>query len=344
MITHTMIMRCEESPSERRAPLTPEDAGRLLGAGFRILVETSAHRIFSDEQYRNSGCEIVSKESWRSAPSKTTILGIKALPEDEMCFSHIHIFFAHAYRKQLHSVSLLQKFVAGQGTLLDLEYLLDERKMRLVSFSRYAGIAGAIAGLNALLPQSYPLMDQISSTEWKRQLSAHLPELKSFRYLITGAEGRCGGGVGSIFEDLGIRVDRWTLEDTLSGRPFSDILNYDVLFHCAAALTAQPLMVKLSEECPELIVDITCDIGNPFNLLDLGHHATSFAAPVQWIQRTNKPLKVVAIDHLPNLLSEESSRWFSSQLLPLLMKPEHPAWEESFNHFQRAIAHLGGAM
>ena len=336
------MMRCEESPFERRAPLTPEDAHRLLGAGFRILVETSAQRIFSDEQYQGQWCEIVPQGSWRSAPSECTILGIKALPEDELCFSQTHIFFAHAYRRQPHSARLLQKFIAGRGTILDLEYLLDAGKVRIVSFSRYAGIAGAIAGLNGLLPCPYSLTDQISSKEWKERLFPHLHLLRSFRYLVTGAEGRCGGGVSSILEALGIPFNRWTLEDTLSGRPFSEILNYDVLFHCAAALSAQPPMLKLSEKGPELIVDITCDIGNPFNLLDLGHHATSFAAPIQTIQRANQPLKIIAIDHLPNLLSEESSRWFSSQLVPLLMEPGHQAWEESFQHFQKAISHLRG--
>jgi saccharopine dehydrogenase (NAD+, L-lysine-forming) len=91
---------------------------------------------------------------------------------------------------------------------------------------------------------------------------------------------------------------------------------------------------------PSLIVDITCDMGTPFNLLHLEHHATTLASPVQRIERKGAPLQVIAIDHLPNLLPKESSIWFSSQLLPLLLESDSHAWQAALTRFYQAIGEI----
>lgn len=343
---NTIILRCEESFGEQRTPITPTDAATLLQAGIRLQVETSPQRIFTDAEYHDAGCEIVSQGTWRSGHG--TVLGIKALPQNDEPLSQTHIYFAHAYRSQAHAASLLHRFQRGRGTLFDLEYLVDEHQRRLVSFSHFAGIAGAIASLNALLPNPYPLDQQLSLDAWQALLTHDATHLNPYRYLVTGAEGRCGGGVTALLDQLQLSYQRWTLADTQAGRSTDEMGTYDVLIHCAAALTPQPPLVTRSvlagHHRLSLLVDITCDIGNPYNLVDLGHRITSLQEPVQVINQGDRPLRVIAIDHLPTLLARESSAWFSSQLLPLLLAKNHPAWEHSLSAFRQASLSLGSGV
>jgi saccharopine dehydrogenase (NAD+, L-lysine-forming) len=48
-------LREETSDSERRTPLTPQDAGKLIERGFKITVEKSHKRVFPDEEYAKFG-------------------------------------------------------------------------------------------------------------------------------------------------------------------------------------------------------------------------------------------------------------------------------------------------
>jgi saccharopine dehydrogenase (NAD+, L-lysine-forming) len=43
-------LRDELADNDRRTPLTPQDAKRLIDAGFRITVERSTKRVFTDEE------------------------------------------------------------------------------------------------------------------------------------------------------------------------------------------------------------------------------------------------------------------------------------------------------
>ena len=61
------------------------------------------------------------------------------------------MFFAHAYKHQAGWRELLQRFEAGSGTLLDLEFLVNEQGRRVAAFGFAAGYAGAALGLDAWL-------------------------------------------------------------------------------------------------------------------------------------------------------------------------------------------------
>jgi saccharopine dehydrogenase (NAD+, L-lysine-forming) len=51
---------------------------------------------------------------------------LKELPEnDDSPLHHTHIFFAHCFKTQAGWKELLQRFDAGKGTILDLEFLND---------------------------------------------------------------------------------------------------------------------------------------------------------------------------------------------------------------------------
>jgi saccharopine dehydrogenase (NAD+, L-lysine forming) len=70
---------------------------------------------------------MVPELSWRTdAPKDAYIVGLKELPEnDDSPLVHQHIFFAHCFKNQGGWKELLHRFDAGNGTILDLEFLQD---------------------------------------------------------------------------------------------------------------------------------------------------------------------------------------------------------------------------
>ena len=55
----TIWIRAETKANEERAPISPQDAARLIAAGFRLVVEESASRALPIKAYQVAGCEIV---------------------------------------------------------------------------------------------------------------------------------------------------------------------------------------------------------------------------------------------------------------------------------------------
>ena len=85
-----------------------------------------------------------------------------------------------------------------------------------------------------------------------------------------------------------------------------------------------------------VIGDVSCDPNNPGNPLPIYDRVTDFDQPVLRV-RHDRPLDVIAVDHLPSLLPRESSEDFSTQLLPHLMHlaAGSDVWqrcEETFAH------------
>jgi saccharopine dehydrogenase (NAD+, L-lysine-forming) len=136
-------LRHETRATERRAPIVPGDARRLIDAGFAITVEESPQRVFPAAEYAAAGCAIAPALSWVDAPADTIVLGLKELPEAPEALVHRHIFFGHAYKEQPGAERLLRRFAAGGGELLDLEYLVDDAGRRLAAFGYWAGYIGA---------------------------------------------------------------------------------------------------------------------------------------------------------------------------------------------------------
>lgn len=74
------------------------------------------------------GCELVETGTWRTAPSDAYIFGLKELPENDTTpLPHAHIMFAHCYKQQAGWKDVLGRFDRGNGLLLDLEFLQDDK-------------------------------------------------------------------------------------------------------------------------------------------------------------------------------------------------------------------------
>jgi saccharopine dehydrogenase (NAD+, L-lysine-forming) len=330
-------IRNETKINEKRTPLSPSDCKILINNyNFIINVEKSMHRIYINDEYNNAGCNIVDSNSWINAPLDYYILGIKELDLDNvLALKHKHIYFGHCYKNQVGWKELLQKFINGNGLLLDLEYLTDDNNKRLTAFGHYAGFAGAFIGFTIWCNRKMntPLINYDKSfnknemielsmecVEFiKKQSISFIQPIPSI--IIIGAYGRCGKGITEFFENIGIDTVKIGKYD----KPFDKkcVLNYDILFN-AIYLKNQidPFITKNDVDKNKnlsLIVDISCDIGNQFNPLPLCEINTTFQNPTHIISN-NPLLEIVTIDNLPTLMPRESSDDFSKQLMLQLIK------------------------
>ncbi len=138
---------------ERRVPLNPAAIKKLVDDGYKVIVQPSEIRIYSDEEYKNAGA-ILSDDL-----SKTDlILGVKEVHIEDIIPKIPHLFFSHTIKGQAYNMPMLKRFLETETTLLDYERIIDEKGRRLVFFGKFAGNAGAVDtlyGLGQRLKQQY---------------------------------------------------------------------------------------------------------------------------------------------------------------------------------------------
>lgn len=337
-------LRHEVRSTERRTPIVPSDARRLVERGVTLTVEESAQRIFPVEEYEAAGCRTAPTGSWVSAPEAAVVVGLKELPDEPDRLTHRHIFFGHAYKRQPGAEALLRRFAAGGGTLLDLEYLVDDDGRRLAAFGFWAGYLGAAL---AVLQHRGRLAAPLTPLS-KDELDALLRPVagdEEFTALVIGALGRSGRGARLGFMTAGLEATPWDLAETRAlDRPA--LLAHDVLVNAVLATTPVPPFLReedLDEPGRRLrtVCDVTVDVGSPLNVLPVYDRTTEWADPVRRL-RKEPPLDLIAIDNLPSLLPRESSADFSSALVPQLLDFETGGpWGRCRDRFHQACRELG---
>ncbi|MEG8278116.1 saccharopine dehydrogenase [Streptomyces sp. AHA2] len=314
-------LRHEARTTERRTPIVPDDARRLVGNGVELTVEESPQRVFPVEEYEAAGCRVAPAGSWVSAPPDAVVLGLKELPDEPAELTHRHIFFGHAFKGQPGAAALLRRFTAGGGALYDLEYLVDDTGRRLAAFGFWAGYLGAAL---AVLQHRGRLRAPLTPTT-KEELDETLkaaPGDGEFTGLVVGALGRSGRGARSAFAAAGTDPTCWDLAETRDlDRPA--LLRHDVMVNCVLATGPVPPFVRAQDlDDPgrrlRTLCDVTCDVGSPLNVLPVYDETTDWDAPARRLRDT-PPLDLIAIDNLPSLLPLESSTDFSAALLPHLL-------------------------
>ncbi|MFJ6721924.1 saccharopine dehydrogenase [Streptomyces sp. NPDC091259] len=336
-------MRHEARPTERRAPLTPADAGRLVARGLRITVEASDQRVFPLADYTAAGCASAPTASWHEqAPDDAYVLGLKELPEARTPLRHRHVYFGHAYKGQSGAADLLSRFSAGGGALLDMEYLTDDRGRRVAAFGYWAGYVGAaLAVLHRrgrltapLRPTDRPALDAL--------LAATAPE-ETTSALVIGALGRSGRGACDALTAAGLTPTRWDLAET---RPLdrAALLAHDVLVN--TVLTTDPVppfLTKADLDDParrlSLVSDVTCDVTSDCNVLPVYDETTTWDEPVRALRADAPRLDLIAIDNLPSLLPVEASTAFSAELAPHLARLAEwdGVWSRALHTFETAV-------
>lgn len=348
-------LRAETKAFERRTPLTPHDAGKLIQRGVKVIVESFPERIFPDKDYEEVGCKIVQGHTWPEAPTEALILGLKELPQDDSKLVHSHVYFAHAYKGQEGAQQLLNRFKRGGGHLYDLEYLTDDDGRRVCAFGKWAGYVGAALAVDLYYHQQlyssspYPALTAFPE---KKLLLDKLLEKKNIakthpKALVIGALGRCGKGALELFESMELDVTPWDLEETKKGGPFKEIIQHDIFVN--TVLVSQKIPPFLDQktldqnERPSVICDVSCDPTSEVNPLPIYSELTSWEKPNQEIPTQGGKVQLISVDNLPSLLPKESSEDFSSQLLPhlveLMTDKKFPnVWRNSFEYFQKAFS------
>ena len=219
MAKTNLHLRSETKPLEHRSALTPTTAKALLDSGYNVNIERSAVRIFEDAEFENVGATLVPEGSWTKAPKDHIIVGLKELPEKEdFPLEHTHVQFAHCYKGQEGWQNVLGRFPRGGGTLLDLEFLQDEKGRRVAAFGYHAGFAGAALAVEAWAWQLRHPRDPMQSVKPypnEAELLTHVATClhdgerikPNPKVLVMGALGRCGKGAVELLEKIGLPSD-----------------------------------------------------------------------------------------------------------------------------------------
>jgi len=327
-------LRDEVKDKEKRTPVVPTDVPILLERGHTITVERSSTRCVTDDQYETAGCTMVDSGTWVNAPKDSIILGLKELPEEPDFLLHRHVFFGHCYKNQSGWQNLMKRFIDGEGSLLDLEFLVDDMGRRVAAFGISAGFVGMALGFKNWAAQQlrgevlgkldyYPTFEALVQDIKNDLDEVHKATKKRPSVLIMGALGRSGKGAVDMAERTGITdLVKWDLAETRGGGPFPQIAEVDIFVNCIYLSSPIPPFVtrdmldkprKLS-----VIVDVSCDTSNPHNPVPVYSENTTFDKPTIRIIENPNPVDVISIDHLPSLVPLESSREFSRFITPHL--------------------------
>ncbi len=137
------IRRESKYPTEKRAPLTPNQVKKLLeNPDLHVLVESSTQRIFEDWEYEKAGATITNDLS-----ECDIIFGVKEVPIEDLIPQKAFCFFSHTIKGQPYNMPMLKEILNRKITLLDYELVKNKEGKRIIFFGNYAGYAGMINSL-----------------------------------------------------------------------------------------------------------------------------------------------------------------------------------------------------
>jgi alpha-aminoadipic semialdehyde synthase len=140
------IRREDKDPWEARVPLAPDDVASLTRSSCAELVlQPSAQRVFTAGEYERAGARLDEDLS-----ACDIVLAVKEIPRQLFQPGTTYAFFSHTIKGQPYNMAMLRRLMELECQLIDYERITDERGRRLIFFSRFAGLAGAIDALWAL--------------------------------------------------------------------------------------------------------------------------------------------------------------------------------------------------
>jgi len=217
----------------------------------------------------------------------------------------------------------------------------------------------------APLKSWYTLQDAVNDVKQVLQRAISTPKDSNAkqqqqlpRAMVLGALGRCGNGAVWFAEQCGVNTTQWDITETKKGGPFDEIVrDYDVLVNAIYLSNQIPPFIDHEairrvggERRLSVISDVSCDTSNPFNPLPIYNQLTTLKKPILNIipgdatTQDNKPLDMIAIDHLPSLIPFDASKQFSndfiSHLISLKDKPSSTVWVRAEKLFHEKVQTL----
>jgi len=140
------IRREDKDVWEARVPLVPSDVEALLeSCELTMKVQPSQQRVFADDAFAAAGAIVTEDLS-----DCEIVLAVKEIPNGFFEPGTTYVFFSHTIKGQPYNMPMLRRMMELGCQLIDYERITDEAGSRLISFSRYAGLAGAVDTLWAL--------------------------------------------------------------------------------------------------------------------------------------------------------------------------------------------------
>ena len=343
----TIYLRSEISKNECRTPLTPMDISRLHLAGFTIFVQKSSNRIYSDQEYANTGSQLTDLPWTDSQFQDALIIGLKTFPDLEKLCQHRHIYFSHSFQNQSGSDVILTAFRKNKSTLYDFEYMVDDLGKRLLAFGQLAGQVGAGLGLLQYFTKTsqnrniQDLQSWTSKSEFIQDIRKMIETgiFAGVWIAVIGPNGRCGGGVREILNMFGLKYQTFDRQSSKN-----ELLKFDIIFNCILLDPAldkcwiEPDHVNTCTNKPVILVDISCDVtksNHPFRKL--------YQEPTTWQQPVLSAgpfFDVIALDNLPALLPKDSSDSFSAKFTDLLLfgsNNDANVWTRAAKKFEEVV-------
>lgn len=362
MFGKTIHLRAEPAPSGTRAIITPDTARQLLAQGYKLNIERSPVRFFSDDSYAAVGARLVAAGSWVNAPSDHIIVGMKGLPEADFPLKHVHAHAAHAFRNQAGWEKKLKRFERGGGLLLELEFLVNDNGEKLLTFGREAGAMAAALSIKTwahqlehpgvpqpAVPMYDSLSDLVEDAKHALTVGRQLSKGRHPTVIITGAYGTSGTGACEFFNTLNIptaNVTKWGRAETGAKDTYPEILQHDIFINSVSLFApVPPFITPACLSAPDRKLSVICDIStdskSPNNTVQLPgywEYTTAKEPTIQIPVATGPPLRVIAVPYLPSLLPRDSSDTASTALYPAISKlgdfRSHRLWRDSEQMFR----------
>ena len=198
------IIKERKNPPDRRVVFSPAKLAEFKEKfpEATIKVESSAIRIFSDNEYKDAGFQVVNDVS-----DCDVLIGVKEVPIDALISNKKYFFFSHTIKKQPYNRKLLQAILDKNIELYDHEVITKENGARLIGFGRYAGIVGAYNGFRAFgLKNETFILPKAESLSGFENLVSELNKIQipNIKILLTGS-GKVAYGAKEILEVMNIK-------------------------------------------------------------------------------------------------------------------------------------------
>ena len=109
------IRREDKNKWERRVPIVPKHIKELKkNNDIDVIVQPSKIRVFSDEEYKDSGAEINDDLS-----KCKVVFAVKEIPIDFFQSDKTYVFFSHTIKGQKYNMPMLKKMMDLKCNLID---------------------------------------------------------------------------------------------------------------------------------------------------------------------------------------------------------------------------------
>lgn len=224
------IIKERKNPPDRRVVFSPSKLKQFKNEypDAEIVVESSDIRVFSNQNYKDSGFDVLEDMS-----TCDVLLGVKEVPINALIPNKKYFFFSHTIKKQPYNRDLLLAILDKNIELYDHETIIKENGARLIGFGRYAGIVGAYNGFRAIgLKNKTFNLPKAETLDSQQELISELKKiaLPKIKILLTG-NGKVAYGAKEMLDAMQIRevsVNQY-LNETFDETVYclADVLDYN---------------------------------------------------------------------------------------------------------------------